>query len=182
MLRDRKVTFEGGAMEVGKFANCASGISVVDFENVEKDLGYTLPVAFRVQYLASNGGNPVNALFKNEDCGEPLEVVGFYPIKYNTSAYETKDSLLLEHYRVMFGRGVIPANLLPFAHDPGGNFFCIDMSDGEVVFYATDALDPDLSAEENHAAVQIVLASSFESFMNQLSGDANFDSSEWPED
>ena len=56
------------------------------------------------------------------------------------------------------------------------------MSDGEVVFYATDALDPDLSAEENHAAVQIVLASSFESFMNQLSGDANFDSSEWPED
>ena len=168
-------------MAIEEFVNCAEKISVVDFENIERDLGCTLPVEFRMQYLTRNGGNPVNALFKNEGGGEPLEVVGFYPIKYNTPAFDTADSLLIEHYKMMFARGIIPANLLPFAHDPGGNFFCIDMDNGSVVFYATDAFDPELSVKGNHIALQTMLASSFISFISQLSRDPGLDSDEWPE-
>ncbi|WP_423367946.1 SMI1/KNR4 family protein [Burkholderia sp. LMG 32019] len=169
-------------MAIEEFVNCAENISVIDFENAEKDLGCTLPVAFRMQYLARNGGSPVNALLKIEGESESLEVVGFYSIKYNTPAFEAADSLLIGHYRLMFSRGVIPANLLPFAHDPGGNFFCIDMDDGSVVFYAADAFDPEFSVKDNHVALQTVVASSFISFMSQLSRDPGLDSDEWPED
>ncbi|UVE68933.1 SMI1/KNR4 family protein [Burkholderia pyrrocinia] len=169
-------------MEINEFENCAPKISIVDFENAEKEIGHKLPVEFRDHYLKNNGGNPENTLFDNSDGGEPFEVVGFYPIKFNTAAYETKDSLLVEHYRSMLDRSVIPDNLLPFAHDPGGNFFCLNLDGGGVVFYATDSFDSDLSAEQNHAVLQTILTISFESFMNQLSRDSSLDSDEWPED
>lgn len=47
--------------------------------------------------------------------------------------------------------------------------------------YCSDAFDPNLSADENHAAVQVVLANSFESFISQLSGDPNLELDEGPE-
>lgn len=169
-------------MQSNEFMNCAAKINASDFDNVEKELGYKLPIEFREHYLANNGGNPTDTLFLRDDDEENFEVVGFYPIKYNTLAYETKDSLLVEHYEAMLSRDVIPVNLLPFAHDPGGNFFCINMENGSVVFYATDAFDPSASAQENHLAAQIELTNSFDMFMQHLSHDSSLDSDEWPEE
>ncbi|MGS0897313.1 SMI1/KNR4 family protein [Burkholderia stagnalis] len=168
-------------MQSNEFMNCAAKINESDFDKVEKELGFKLPVVFRDHYLANNGGNPSDTFFICGDGEENFEVVGFYPIKYNTSAYETKDSLLVEHYEAMLGRGVIPVNLLPFAHDPGGNFFCINMKSGTVVFYAIDAFDPSASPQENHLENQAELTNSFDIFMQHLSHDSSLDSGEWPE-
>jgi hypothetical protein len=70
---------------------------------------------------------------------------------------------------------------LPFAFDPGGNFFCLDLHEGSVHFYATDAFDPSQSVAENFLKAQRRLADSFGIFMGNLIPNYEYDSDEWPE-
>ena len=167
-------------MKRNDFRNCATAISDADLDAAEASLGFVLPAQFRQHYLTYNGGNPELSIFPGDDLNEPVEVAAFYPIKNNTPAFDTKNSLLVEHYRWMCGKDVIPSSLLPFGHDPGGNFICLNVPDGGVVFYATDSFDPDISMTENHAKVQRRLADSFEEFMDQLDLDEGYGDDEWP--
>lgn len=164
------------------FRNCADSITESDMNDVVSGLGYSLPDSFRKHYFLFNGGNPVNKIFKLNDDSEPLEVVGFYPIKYNTPAFETVNSLLLEHYIFLVGKNIIPKEVMPFAHDPGGNFFCLNLENGNVIFYATDSFDPELSPQDNQKRAQLKISDSFDIFMNSLEFCELDSLDEWPED
>ncbi len=82
----------------------------------------------------------------------------------------------------MHNQAVIPVDLLPFAHDPGGNFFCLDLEKGGVVFYATDSFSQELPRHENHIKLKTFLTDSFDDFMTRLRYNENVDCDEWPDD
>ncbi len=102
-------------------------------------------------------------------------------MKFNTSAYFDINSLIFEHYEWMRSKDVIPDFLLPFAHDPGGNFFCINIKNGNIIFYAPDAFSKDVDIHQNQCNAQRLLADSFENFMELFEYNDEFDSDEWPE-
>lgn len=78
-------------------------------------------------------------------------------------------------YLALTSRQVIPATILPFAIDDGGNFFCLDLVEGCVCFFAVDGYDPDLSAAVNHVRAYRWLTSSFELFVSGLKGESEVD-------
>lgn len=168
-------------MRNNPFHGCSQPIENTDLDACETVLTHKLPAEFRQHYLKCNGGIPEDNLFPGNDEWEPLEVTGFYPIKNKKSATDSQSSLLVEHYHLMRAKEVIPDRMLPFAFDPGGNFFCLDLHDGSVHFYATDGFDPTLSVVENFIKAQRRLASSFQIFMGDLTHNPEYDSDEWPE-
>ncbi|MCU6501752.1 hypothetical protein LPN04_28560 [Rugamonas sp. A1-17] len=68
----------------------------------------------------------------------------------------------------MRAKRVIPDFFLPFAWDPGGNFFGLDLRDESVAYYATDVFNPKLSDAENYNSAQRRVAKSFEHFLEIL--------------
>ena len=76
---------------------------------------------------------------------------------------------------MMVQRNVIPQTILPFAIDDGGNFVCLDLVDGCVCFYATDAYDPDLTTAQNHLNSYRWLANSFPEFLSGLKDESEVD-------
>ena len=68
----------------------------------------------------------------------------------------------------MLDREVIPRNLLPFANDWGGNFFCLNLDNYSIVYFATDSFDEDLTMQENHIKIQRYLTNSFSNFVDGL--------------
>lgn len=63
---------------------------------------------------------------------------------------------------------MIPRNLLPFANDWGGNFFCLNLDNYSIVYFATDSFDEDLTMQENHIKLQRYLTNSFPNFVDGL--------------
>jgi hypothetical protein len=157
-------------MKNNLFHGCSQPIEETELDVCEAVLAHRLPGEFRQHYLKNNGGVPEDGLFRGTGEWEPLEVAGFYPIP-----------ILAEHYHAMCAKRVIPDRMLPFAYDPGGNFFCLDLHEGSVRFYATDGFDPALSVAENFAKAQRRLAGSFKTFMGELTHNPEYDSDEWPE-
>ena len=75
----------------------------------------------------------------------------------------------------MVSKKVIPNTLLPFAIDDGGNFFCLDLTDGNICFYANDSFDSDSSYAANHAKAYRWLASSCDAFIKGLKDESEID-------
>jgi hypothetical protein len=69
----------------------------------------------------------------------------------------------------------MPKTLLSFAIDGGGNFFCLDLTGGNVCFYATDSFDSESNYAANHAKAFRSLASSFDAFVDGLKGESEVD-------
>lgn len=168
-------------MKNNEFYGCSQPLEDLDLDACETVLRHKLPGEFRQHYLKYNGGVPEDSLIPGNEEWEPLEIAGFYPIRHKRSAAGSQSSLLIEHYHLMCAKDVIPDHLLPFAYDPGGNFFCLDLHDSSVLFYATDGFDPAQSVAENFIKAQKRLADSFRIFMDDLTHNPVYDSDEWPE-
>ncbi len=68
----------------------------------------------------------------------------------------------------MRDKQVIPENLLPFANDWGGNYFCLNVDSGLVSYFTTDNFYAELSFEENQKKSETVICSSFTNFVQGL--------------
>jgi cell wall assembly regulator SMI1 len=150
------------------FRNTEQAVSDADLDSVEQAIKHKLPKAFREHYLRFNGGTPSLNTFPGKDGWEESVVSQFVPVGFCARNKNLHRTLLDGLYEFMRQRNVVPPNLLPFANDHGGNFFCLDLKTGAVYFFATDAFDPDLTAEANHRAAQRRLAGSFEEFLAGL--------------
>lgn len=148
--------------------NCEKNITRSDIQLVEKSLNYTFPEAFVSHYLTYNGGVPSRAWWESKDDYAPSEIAFLKPFRYNKLTNNAPKSLIDGSYWEMRRKNVIPENLLPFACDWGGNFFCLDKNDDRVVFYMTDSFDLEISMEKNHQLMQRKLALSFKEFMDNL--------------
>lgn len=157
------------------FDTLAPAIAMADFEALEQALGRPLPAAFKQHYLRYNGGAPSDTQVPGDDAWEPTEVALFNSVKYPLPG-QGASSEILHHYQAMLAKHVIPDFVLPFAWDPGGNLFVLNLRDATVAYYPTDMFDPALDAAGNFAKAMRTVATSFEQFLDNLepNPDANW--------
>lgn len=151
-----------------KFSDCETAITSEDLDQLESVIGKKLPAAFRDHYLKYNGGMPERAYWSSEDFFDPIEVASFRPIVYGEPS-------LLPTYQNLQKKQLIPSNLLPFADDLGGNFFCLNLASGAISYFTTDTFDSELSFEDNHAASEKPVCSNFLRFVQGLISEEDID-------
>jgi hypothetical protein len=124
--------------DFNEFMNPQRGISESELSELENLTGYQLPLDFKEHYLLFNGGEPEHCLYMLD--GDPLVIQEFFPIGYGAVG-STVDA----HFReLVLEDKIIPSNLLPFARDPSGDFYCLDMESGKVIIFRAEYL-PELS-------------------------------------
>ncbi|KZP61228.1 SMI1 / KNR4 family protein [Enterobacter ludwigii] len=153
---------------MNNFKKCEKKIGRADIYKTESKLSITLPDDFVSHYLQFNGGIPEKSWWDGDEGFEPVEVAGFKPFVYNTQTNDDPRSLIDGCYISMLDREVIPRNLLPFANDWGGNFFCLNLDNYSIVYFSTDSFDEDLTMQENHIKIQRYLTNSFSNFVDGL--------------
>jgi hypothetical protein len=151
-----------------KFSDYEKAITPANLDQLESVIGKKLPAPFRNHYLKYNGGMPERAYWVSEDFFDPIEVASFRPITYG-------EPTLLSTYQLMLKKQVLPAHLLPFADDLGGNFFCLNLDSGAISYFTTDTFDSDLSPEENQAESEKPICSNFLRFVQGLINEDDVD-------
>jgi hypothetical protein len=141
---------------------------------LEKAVGFKLPASFIELYLKFNGGVPNRSWVVTDDGYEPMQISDFKPIFFDGAENASDTGFIEGCYKLMCERQVIPHTLLPFAVDDGGNFFCLDMLNGSVVFYAVDTFREDVSMAANQIAAQRMVAKSFDQFITELEEETQF--------
>ncbi|QJI39408.1 SMI1/KNR4 family protein [Pseudomonas sp. ADAK2] len=139
-----------------------------DISRLEKDIGFSLPSAFKALYFVSNGGVPNCSWVITDDGYDPMQVADFKNVYADGAGNPDDTQFIGGCYKLMCERQIIPHTLLPFAVDDGGNFFCLDLLSGAVMFYAVDTFRSDVSMAANQVAAQKIIAISFEGFIEGL--------------
>ena len=153
---------------MNNFKKCEKKIGRADIYKTESKLSITLPDDFVSHYLQFNGGTPEKSWWDGDEGFEPVEVAGFKPFVYNTQTNDDPRTLIDGCYISMLDREMIPRNLLPFANDWGGTFFCLNLDNYSIVYFSTDSFDEDLTMQENHIKIQRYLTNSFSNFVDGL--------------
>lgn len=127
-----------------------------DIAQVEAQIGCELPAQLRAFYLQHNGGHCQTNLFMAED--EGYKINEFLPLKYGRNTLEST------YLGAFLDNPLMPQNLVPFAGDAGGDYFCFatdDVQAGAIIFFESEYYD-----EPERALV--FLAPSFSAFVAQL--------------
>ena len=125
-------------------------------------MGFIFPDEMKYLYLRCNGGFPERNCWEYEE-GEFHSIHGFIPIKYATGSRGCIEDV----YKKLVSKNLLPKTFMPFARDPGGNYFCTEEK-GKVYFYAMDAWDDELSDEENQKKATSLICDFFSQFINGL--------------
>jgi SMI1/KNR4 family protein SUKH-1 len=141
--------------DFNEFINQQRSISESELSELERLTGYQLPLDFKEHYLLFNGGEPEHCLYMLN--GDPIVIQEFLPI-----AYGLVGSTVDAHFRELaLEDKIIPPNLLPFARDPGGDFYCLEMQSGRVIVFRAEYF-PELSE------CTVEIAGSMTEFLNGL--------------
>lgn len=137
------------------FTEIEQRILEADIRNVKHKLGVSFPEQIVQHYLQYNGGAPDPYCFVIED-GTVLMVQEFLAIKYGNITLEYTYNTLTNN------DAPIPVNLIPFASDPGGNYFCFDQDDkGSIYYYDAEHYDDPKRAFRK-------ISNSLDDFLNRL--------------
>lgn len=118
------------------FIKCAKKITDTDLKHIETLLGFKLPDDFRLHYLKYNGGIPEKRFFYIKTYHVYVEISSFFSFKYPR---DYDDSWTIEQRYIHYSKKrILPQELLPFADDLGGNYFCINLKSGEIVLVYMD--------------------------------------------
>ena len=96
-----------------------------ELRNVETELGIEFPTDYVQHYLRYNGGRPMRNLFPAH--GELFQVRDFLPIARGRVGTRLEDTL--RDLRQVPG---FPAYLVPFAIDPGGDYYGFNLNKSEL--------------------------------------------------
>ena len=141
-----------------EFTETSPSVADSDLDGVEAAIGYSLPHALRRFLLEHNGGRAALNCFKSKT-GSEFEINRFLGVKFRASPKEPTLEEVVDAMTVQ--KAGLPRNLIPFAEDAGGNYYCIDRLKERVVF-----------CDHEHLAdvpfVPTDVAESFETFISQL--------------
>lgn len=140
------------------FLETAKQLTLNDIREIEAKLNIVLPKQLIEHYLKFNGGIPDKPFFYSAVSDIETSVHAFLPMKYTDEIGYT----LEDGYLDFRNRKVIPEKFLLFAHDAGGNPFCINLENGQVVIIWLDL------GEVNEEAIRF-LTNDFDEFLNALS-------------
>ncbi len=143
--------------------NSSSFLTREDIGIIEKELKIIIPKEMQDFYLKFNGGIPNRKYFFVPQYVDNLKIRFFKFFKFENS----KSLTIEESYNNGIKRGFLYQNLIPFANDDGGNYFCIN-NEGKTFYYAIDAWTDSLTNEENIKENLILLANSFNEFIDKL--------------
>ena len=119
-----------------KFHNFEKNISLSEIKEAEENIEYFFPKKFKEFYLSHNGGTPEKCCWTDKDSElDYLEIASFIPFKFCEKQHNNPDHLIDGIYKKMVIKKIIPANIVPFATDWGGNFFCIRKTDNSIIYY-----------------------------------------------
>ncbi|WP_083900845.1 SMI1/KNR4 family protein [Azospirillum sp. B4] len=141
-------------------------LSERDVAAAESKMGIALPEQLKSFTLHQNGGRPKRRYWHG-DGGLVFWVDTLIPIEATVNNQAPNG--MVTTYLNTTSQDILPKTVIPFARDPGGNFFCIDADAESIWYYAMDVWDDALSPTENHKKCRDFLADSFEVFMNGLS-------------
>lgn len=125
-------------MKRNKFTDTLKKIKAEDVAKLEGSLSKKLPESFIGHYLKYNGGVPDLDWVPGSGEFEPTIVQEFYSIYADGIPDDLKSDCLYEHYLKMVEMKVIERNLLPFAVDPGGNFYALNLDNGSIYYCVTE--------------------------------------------
>jgi hypothetical protein len=94
--------------------------------NIEKKYGMKIPLKLKELIIENNGGRPNPSIFKPSS-GEEVQVKML--LSYNEEDAETI-YMCIDYFKEHFGN-----DLLPFASEASGNYFCIKVSNGAVILW-----------------------------------------------
>lgn len=142
------------------FINTYPPLTQAELAAAEAELGFSLPRCVREHYLRWNGGQPQPDYY-----GEPAYTLvhGVLSLQPSTE----KGSAIRSYGRLVSEKQLMPPRWLPFAYDPGGDYFFVNCSIdiGEVIFFKGDYW-PD---EMDRCIVKLGVG--FEEFWNRLCDD-----------
>lgn len=154
-------------MKANEFTGCSSTpVTNRDFEDLERTFGASLPTSFKDHYAKWNGGMPTLDWFPMQGDWEPVWIHEF--LSFENSGSTSNTSSIQNSYMLATNRGILPPTLLPFAIDPGGNYFCLSLEEGSVSYHVKDVWDQSLSQQENQVKTKRSLTDSFEAFLDAL--------------
>ena len=111
-------------MEYGnEIENTAKPLTSDELNCVLDKFGIDMPGDLKAHYLAHNGGSPKKYLFHDGDAIYVLQ--GFLPIKHASAGHRFEDVIHDLQDDLKRGCRVLPDYLIPFATDPGGDYYCI---------------------------------------------------------
>ena len=129
------------------FTPTGTSLAPADLDEIEQRFGFKFPQAFREHYLVHNGGSPDKNRFAGEN-GRFI-VHDFLPMK--RSALVTLDTLETTVQCLKIDQQLIPVHLVPFAVDPGGDYYCFctrQDEEGSIYLYRMDHFrEPERAAE-----------------------------------
>ena len=138
------------------FEDTSPRITEDDIDALSRGLGVTFPTSARRHYLEYNGGVPSPDVYDMD--GELLQVQQFFSIRYGDLLFTIENN----YEELVLQQRIIPVSLIPFAIDPGGDYYCLSTENGEVSIFRAENL-PD-SQEAN-----IRICSSIDDFISGLS-------------
>ena len=121
-------------MKRNRFSDTEKKIKNDDFLKLEESLSKKLPESFISHYLKYNGGIPDKDWVPGRGDFEPTIIQEFFPIYTDGMTDELRSECLLEHYLKMVKMKVVEKDWLPFAVDPGGNFYVLNLNN-ECIYY-----------------------------------------------
>lgn len=104
--------------------NSGASLTNAQIDSAERKMGVPLPSVLRDALVDANGGTPKEPLFVVDDMF--YVVAEFLPLDAG-SGLEV-GSIVDYYLDLVLQRRLWPRNYLPFAIDPGGNFYLIDCS------------------------------------------------------
>lgn len=143
------------------FSDTETPINDYDLKEVELRFGFAFPRDVRDHYLRWNGGCPDNYVYYYKETA--YVVSEFLPIKHGRQGSLFEDTMV----RLKKDQEVIPDYLIPFAVDPGGDYYCFSISDndhGRIYFFSGE----DMNARKN-ATTRI--SESLKEFVSNMESD-----------
>ena len=151
------------------FYDCDKNLFGNDFNEVEKKLEVSFPSSFKSHYFKWNGGTPNLSCFVNDNIDyDYIEIRDFIPMKYSKPFEDDPDFTLEGRAINEWDLNELPRNLIPFAFDWGGNYLCLEKNSWQIIFYVRDVWSENISREANFEKNSIVIAKSFDEFLNCL--------------
>lgn len=129
-------------------------LTVADLDEVERAIGIALPPSLRAHYARYNGGTPERATFIAAS-GDDFDFGPFSTMRWRQHPHQV---LFEETYRrIVLQEALVPAWLVPFAIDGGGNFFCMDRGDEAIHYVPMDVPgEPDAGERIAESLVALV--------------------------
>ena len=151
------------------FYDCDKNLSENDFNDVEKNLEVSFPASFKSHYFKWNGGTPTLSCFVNDNIDyDYIEIRDFIPMKYSKQFEDDPDFTLEGRAINEWKLNELPINLIPFAFDWGGNYLCLEKNSWQIIYYVRDVWSENISREANFKKNSIIIAKSFDEFLNCL--------------